>query len=366
MGTESQENNAQEQTPARLILVICDQCGARFKSKQWREGVKCPKCKEGALSPGVAPGGAVDYVLANRSEGYAIADIRVGQWAKWAELITPHQYEVAFVKQRRQVSAGGEIEPIHEILENQGFLTEGAATAILEFTTLTRPDGDDADLARRVIEKNIAPADKVKAIQDAQAKMAETANEIPPLVQLLCEKRVIDEGQLRALLGMQKQAGVGPLVTIPELIDRNRKESIYEKVAKGVKPPKHQIKNVLLVVGVFLLAGAAWYHQWRRQQVHVDVIFMDTRQQARILWPHAWPAKNLRTGKRTGYMLVKCHRCGHEFGRENPDARTKCPICGCPTAFPLYKLPEYERKFGKIGTSSKTAPKAAPPAKDAK
>ena len=98
------------------VAVRCEACGQRFRARAWRAGIACPQCHSGQVHPLVAPGGAVDYCVADRTQGYAPADVRFAQWAKWSGLITPHQYEVAFIRQNRLIQQSEEPPPVHEIL----------------------------------------------------------------------------------------------------------------------------------------------------------------------------------------------------------------------------------------------------------
>lgn len=358
--TPEGQDSGSETASQRPLIVRCDKCAAVLRTRAWREGLVCPKCKAGVVSPVSAPGGAVDYLMANRKEGYAIEDIRVAQWARWSGLITPHQYDVAFVRQRKQVSAGEKVQPIHEILIAEEAVSPGDATAVLEFMARERPDEDDDDFAQRAVEAGIADKQKVETIRRTQAEMAAKQHEVPPLAQLLFEKRVLDEGRMLAILNMQKAAGLGSLARIEAMRQANRKQSLYERVAKGVKPPKQQLKNIALVVLVFLTAGALWYYNEFGHRVKVAVICAKCRAESVIAWPHRWPAKCPKCGAMEAYFAVKCIRCGRVYSRASPWSREKCPRCGATTAVPLLEVPAWEKQHRKIGTGQPEGAKAAP------
>ncbi len=121
------------------VASECDGCMRRFKLNRWREGLRCPECGSGRLSPLVAEGGAVDYCVADRRQGYAQQDIRFAQWLKWSGMISQRQYDAAFSRQFHRIREGEPPPPIHRVMVEQGLIKEEKALRVLEFMGRQRP-----------------------------------------------------------------------------------------------------------------------------------------------------------------------------------------------------------------------------------
>ncbi|MFP4027476.1 MAG: hypothetical protein ACLFWL_06780 [Candidatus Brocadiia bacterium] len=296
MPDESQKIGIQD-----AVAVRCEECGSLFRATKWREGLECPKCSSGHVKPEVAPGGAVDYYVADRSEGYAPADIRYSQWAKWSGLITPHQYEIGFIKQNRMIQHGEDPTPIHEIFINEGWITKEQAIRLLEFMCIPRPNEEDGRFIQILRETAEVDQERVEKIHKAQSKAAMKYHEVPPLCQLLVEKRVLGESEMLRILNQIKQRGRGALKIVEELVIKPTKKTRGEKLLKSISYRNPRARNIYIVAVLFLAAMGIW--RWQ-------------------------------TAENVPKMYVKCKHCGKinkvKWAKELP---VRCPNCGNKRAF---------------------------------
>jgi len=316
--------------PSGYVASECEACGKRFKLRKWREGIKCPKCKDGKLAPLLADGGAVDYCVADRSEGYARADIRFAQWAKWAELITPRQYDQAFAAQNRIVKKKENPPPIHEFMVEEGWISEKQALGLLEFMCRERPDEDDRQFARAVVEAGEAGSGEVEKVSKLQEKIAQKANETPPLCQLMFEKRILSESAVVSLLRMLRKKGQGPLYSVAESTGKPpRIKTRKHGTRKAARENIQTIKRVAFVAILFLLAAGVWYWQGRETPYMFIALCESCGETNRMAWESSFPLECPDCGEAAAYNARVCEE-GHVFpGR--PYHSISCPECGSTT-----------------------------------
>ena len=56
-------------------VVRCETCRSIFRNVKWEEGARCPRCRSPKFLPLPIDSDAVEYTLADRSQGYALEDI---------------------------------------------------------------------------------------------------------------------------------------------------------------------------------------------------------------------------------------------------------------------------------------------------
>lgn len=326
-------SDATQQVFQDAVAAECGSCGARFRARQWREGMQCPKCQSGQVSPLVAPGGAVDYCVADRSDGYAPADVRLAQWAKWTGLITPNQYERAFILQNRQIQEGLSPDPIHQIMVEEGWIAPEQANGLLEFMSRPRPNEADGEFVRILRRTTEVDMEKVKKLQQLQAKAATRRHEVPPLCQLLMEHRVISEAQLLGILKRQANGGGGPLSRAREMAGEARSARRVKKLRKVLSLSNPRTRQVLIVAALLLLGLAAW----RWQAAGGEKIYVKCHtcgEVSRVPWSRSFPVRCPR-GHKDAYYAWTCEK-GHIFTVENPSQhRVTCPKCGTAKVRPV-------------------------------
>lgn len=323
-----------DENQTNAVAAECQSCGHRFRLNQWGENVQCPECRANRVQPLVAPGGAVDYLTADRSEGYAPADVRFAQWAKWTGLITPNQHEIAFVKQNRQIQRGSDPDPIHEIMVNENWIAREQAEGLLEFMAFHRPCEDDEEFAELIKNRTDADEEKVDRTRKLQAGIASSRNEVPPLCQLLMEKRVITEAQmLGALKHLQKQ-GRGPLEKARRMAGERKSTRRVQAVKKKISLKNPVIRNILIVLLLLLLGVGAWQiHASRGPKAAVKCRECD--EVSWVSWSQSYPVKCPSCGSKSAYYAMKCKN-EHIFTISNPyQRRKKCPVCDTTRVRPL-------------------------------
>jgi len=316
------------------IAVECGGCGRRFRARAWREGMVCPRCNSTQLAPAVAPGGAVDYFVADRSQGMAPADVRFAQWAKWCEVITQHQYDLAFLKQRRSFAEADQSLPIHEAMIKEGMIDEEQATRILEFLSLPRPDEDDGDFIRTLLSTTSLEREKVERVQQLQIKAATRYHEVPPLAQLLLERRVISEAQMLAVLRLQRQNGRGALKRACDMVRPPVSEGEKRGLRQFVSLRKSGLRNVALVLVLFALSTGIWVWQAHANMPTMFVKCQHCGRLSETKWSDTLPVKCPKCGNVLAYYAVIC-RNGHVFTWDSPHDPKPCPVCGTTSVRPF-------------------------------
>lgn len=317
-----------------LVAAECEACGRRFRARKWKEGMQCPKCDSGHVHPLVAPGGAVDYCVADRGNGYASADVRFAQWAKWTELITPNQYERAFVKQNRQIQAGRKPDPIHEIMVEEDWIAREQAIGLLEFMSLPRPDEHDGRFIRYLEHTTDADMEKVEKIRKLQMKAASRYHEVPPLCQLLMERRVLSEAQMLGILKRQEKNGEGLLAVARKMAGERKSTERARNLRKKVSLKNPTTRNVVIVLALLLLGLAAWHWQTGSGKT-VMVKCRKCGATGKAAWTKSFPVTCPEKNHKAAYYAMICEE-GHVFTVDNPyNPHITCPRCGTTNVRPL-------------------------------
>ncbi len=310
------------------VAAECENCSRRFKLRGWREGVKCPECDGGKLAPVVADGGAVDYCIADRSRGYAQPDIRFAQWAKWAELISPRQYELAFIKQQRYLQAKKQPPPIHRIMVEEGWLTEKQAAGLLEFMCKKRPDRDDERFAGAVLKAGLAEEGDVRKARKLQEKISRKANETPALCQVMLEKHILNETRTVSVLRKLQDMGMGSLTSVSEVLKGPARAG--EKGAglkKALAENTHILKQASIIMALFLVAAVVWWWQVYESPDRFLAVCDACGQVNELVWsPHS-PHECPECGEQSAFPARICKE-GHIFPARNPYHPVPCPECG--------------------------------------
>lgn len=328
------KKSPKEPSARNAVAAHCAACGCQFRARRWRDNMSCPQCGSGSVEPVMAPGGAVDYYVANRKEGHARADVRFAQWAKWTELITPNQYERAFVKQNRQIQNGQKPDPIHEIIVDENWIGENQAIGLLEFLSLRRPSESDDEFLTALRQKSDVDWGKVKKVRRLQQKAAQKCHEIPPICQLLMERRVISETQMLTVLKQLNQNETGDLHNAREMAGERKSIQRVKRLKKAITPSKTTARYAAIVVALLLLGIGAW--KWQAAQGRKVVVqCRNCNEISQVNWSKSFPVRCPNCGKKTAYYAMKCEN-GHIFTVRNPYQRIiTCPTCGTKESHPL-------------------------------
>lgn len=324
------------------VALRCRGCGAGLRARAWREGMACPRCRGKDVQPLPAPGGAVDYIVADRRQGTTAADVMFAEWAKWCGYVTANQCNAAVHRQNSELQSGQTARPIHEVMISLGSLDEKTADGLLRFLAVRRPDANDDDFAARLLRRGHVDSDAVEKVRTLQREMAGRRNEVPPVAQLLVQKRVISEAQMLELLQEQAKDGAGALKAALEMSRAPVKEKVVEKITRRVAASPLTPRNAAVVLGLVVLVAAVWAWRLRAPQVLAYGQCTACGAWVAIPWnPREWPAICPRCHIRAVLFAVKCPN-GHVFLRSSPDGRELCPVCHSDFGRPLTQK-DFER-----------------------
>jgi hypothetical protein len=319
----------------RYVAVKCLSCDRQFRVRKWSEGMSCPECRATDVQPLPVPGGAVDYLLADRSQGTTRADVAFGEWARWCGFITANQYNTAVHRQTSQIQDGGSSAPIHEILIGMKALDEERAVGLLRFMTVRRPNADDEDLMSRLLATGKVDPQKVAACRTEQAALAKERNEVPFIGQLLLRRRVVDEETLVRILHEEDHERHGALHMARMMSTPPPKDTPLAKLARRTAKSPRLVRNAVVLAVLTAVVVAVWaYNLSETEQVTYGQCETCGFQQE-VTWSATdWPATCSRCRKKTVMLLVKCPN-GHIYTRLSPFSRSQCPVCKSGQARPL-------------------------------
>jgi Zn finger protein HypA/HybF involved in hydrogenase expression len=317
-----------KQGAARYVAVQCGDCGAKMRARGWHEGITCPKCASSDVHPLPAPGGAVDYILADRSQGTTSADVMFGDWARWCGFITSNQFNQAVHRQNSELQENDRSTPIHELMVRMGFIDEERAHGLLRFLTTPRPNHDDEDFVERLLQRPGIDRARVRKVEEDQKALAAKRNEVPPICQLLVQDRVIDESTMLEILREEEHEGHGALKMALAMSMPAPKETVVSKLGKRAAESPQFVRNVIvLAVLVVVTIGVwAWRLSGETQMCYIKCSACGRTSQ--VEWTATeWPARCPGCRTYSGEIAAICEN-GHVFTWPNPYNARPCPVCG--------------------------------------
>ena len=184
----------------RAALVKCEDCGATFSDYAWSPDASCPKCHSNRFAPVPVMGGRSDYDTADRSQGFAIEDVRFGRLAQWAGMLSPKQVQRALYRQRDIARGGREPPDLGTLLVKDKVLTKQQRDAVIAGRRSLPGSTGDAEFARAALRNGYVTQEQIDACQKIQKEAATRGRDAPPLPLLLYEKRFTRERHVMALL----------------------------------------------------------------------------------------------------------------------------------------------------------------------
>lgn len=325
-----EETTPQPTPPAKKPILSCDRCDATYRRLNWSQGMKCPKCKSPDFYPVTVIGGAIDYTLADRSQGYAIEDIRFAQLAKWAGIITPSQYTQALKRQRQLAGPSQKAPHIAQVMTNERFMESAEIAAVFAAMCTPRPGPDDEAFADLALQNRCATQEQVQECRLIQTQIAKGRNEVPPLGQIMFEKRYLNEAQVQALY--QKMAGreLGVVHQIREAYEDSRELSAFERIAGTSDEPERRRMFYTICI-LSLLVVAVWSH-WifggGGEKMWFKCGNADCGKLYKARRVEEFPATCRFCKKKEARYAQKCINCGEVFGTDGWWGRPVCPHCG--------------------------------------
>jgi len=317
-----------EAEQGRFVALQCRKCGGMFRARQWRDGVSCPNCRGSSVRPVPAPGGAVDYMLADRSQGTTADDVAFAEWAKWCGFVTANQYNTAMHRQNSELHETARTRPIHEVLASMGLLDKDKVEGLLRFLALPRPNLHDKDFVARLLRHGHADPEQVERVCRLQRRMADQNNEVRPVCQMLVHRRLITEAQMLEVLHEQEGQELGDLAVARQMAQRPPRDSVLMKLGRRVKGRKVPLRSIAVLAALLLVAYAVWSWQLRRPQIFVYGQCERCKCFVQVPWSATdWPRVCPVCRHRSVLYLVRCPK-GHYYVRASPFSKEACPECG--------------------------------------
>jgi Zn finger protein HypA/HybF involved in hydrogenase expression len=323
---------AAEKSGQTAKVVRCEACNAVFRNVAWTEGSRCPRCRSPRFVPLLIAGDALDYMLADRSQGYALEDIRFAKITQWAGLISAQQYHEAFNRQKEYLGAEARVPPIGEIMRNLKWLKKIGIQAVLAYRCLPRPDDDDSEFAKLALQSKFVEQDKLAECMDAQREIQRAGHDVPPLPCLLYEKRYLQENQVQALLQKQAESGSGLIHRVQEYVRQHSRATMDQLLGpKGSKQRK--LRAALAAALVVFAVWKAGSSLIEAQTKMVKTMCTEPACSQISAKPANadWPARCDACPKhgRTVFPVSICEKCGREYVNDKPNAvSARCPHCG--------------------------------------
>ena len=313
--------------PTKPILR-CDKCSATYRRLRWTQGMKCPKCKSPDFFPVTIIGGAVDYTLADRSHGYALEDIRFAQLAKWSGLITPNQYTLTLSRQRQLASQSSSAPHIAQVMVSEGILESTESASVFQIMCKERPAEDDEVFAGIAVQNRLAKSARVEECKAVQQQMAKSKHEVPPLGQIMFEKRFLSENQVQAIYRKMVARRQGLVFEMAQAYEHNRELSAFEKMA-GTKDEPDRRKSFYVFCGLAVLILLVW-SKWlffssssERMWFHCDACAKTYE----ASFEDTFPVECKLCKKEEARFARKCGDCSEVFGTNGWWGRVSCPHC---------------------------------------
>lgn len=318
--------------PLASKVVRCETCGSTFRNVVWKEGARCPRCRSPKYMPLPVVGQAIDYALADRSQGYAIEDIRFAKIAQWAGFISATHYQEAINRQNEFVASKSAVPPIGDILTDMRALTKVQHQFVIEYRLRPRPNPEESEFARLAVQAKLATQEEIDECRLAQEGEKKMGRDAAPLACVLYEKRHMQENHIQAVLEKQAERESGLKHEAQEYVEENTVKPV-EKVfgVKGSADRKRRLAGAALVgvvalvfLGRAIVAAGA---------IPIATICTNEHCRARGVMPYdtAWPAvcPVCTVDPPTVYPRAICRRCGADHVlREGGALPAACEKCG--------------------------------------
>ena len=173
-----------------------------------------------------------------------------------------------------------------------------------------------------------------------QAEAAEKRHEVPPVCQLLVEKRIIGEAQMLAMLKFQSRSREGCLRSAQAAVLRHTKGKGGPAGVTDLSLNDPKVRYAGAIAGFLALALIIWAIAARATAEYMYVRCGACKSYSRVRSSTEFPVECPVCLKKEANLAVICTN-GHIFTRRGIGDRRACPVCGASTARPLTEE-EYE------------------------
>ena len=216
------------QKAERILAYRCEDCGKLEVRMTPRVDAVCPECGGTTIERLKVVGGAVRYSVDDRSHGPSIEDSRLGRMGYFAGWLGFDQIVEVLRVQKEAVARGEGAPKFGDVAVSLRFLDGAQVVALLRVQVIHKgPATPDLSLgALAVREGHISRAQLDECLQ-VQKNLLLRYQEAPLLGILLTEKKLLSSDQVRELLRLQAEHGVGPLAKI-RLVEEGESEEDEE------------------------------------------------------------------------------------------------------------------------------------------
>ncbi len=313
----------------------CRICDDMWREHSAAKPEACPSCGAKRIATVPVVGGAVEYALADRSDGYAIEDIRFGKIAVWGELISPNQYTETLNSQRQIGRNSARVPSMGDLLVRERAITRKQFAAVLRMRTQGWQDDAEQDFGELVVSRNLLSRERLIELKRAQIAIAEKGETPPPLSLLAFEKRLLSEKETVILLQAQARNGKGLLAALRAEIGEVASPTTLILGRKGSRERKLRLGIAVALVPIMLILIAG--------RIAADRVYVATQcnacrdiRSARL--DSKWPMECRKCEGQQVYPLYICRRCADKFTVQKPGSRgLECPHCKSDNIAPMTK-----------------------------
>jgi DNA-directed RNA polymerase subunit RPC12/RpoP len=309
--------------------VLCNECGAQERNMYWTPGTPCPRCGSSNFEPVVEIGKRSEYADADRTQGFAPEDIRLGRLAQWADLISAKQLQRILFQQGQMANSGEKVDDLATILLKEKVLTRKQVGLLHKARCVVPGNTEDIKFGIQVVKKGLATEDQVRDCIHIQQESDDTGSEAPPLPLVLHEKRLVKEGHILALLKAAELKGFGLLHRIhhggPQF-DGGAKDGNRIRTLLSLPAVQAPLAILIMMIALFIWLGA-FSGAEPRVKVRCKFCGAETGKPANSVWPLKCDQPSC--GKRGFAPIGMCQNCGHRILLDQGKAGNyKCSHCG--------------------------------------
>ena len=306
-------------------VLHCEECGRRFSNSGGQEA-RCPSCRGERVSGVDVLGGATEFALADRSQGFALEDVRFGKLAQWSGLVSMNQYNEALARQR--AAGPGRRATLADVMIERGFLTRRQAEAVLRARVEAADSDDDEAFGKLAMAHGFLTQAQFLKAREVQLDLRTQGREVPPLPVVLYEKRYMQEKEIEALVLAQAKSGEGVGGMIRRELGRPEHSWAYRLIGpKGSARRRVRLAGAAAVILIGALA--AWRFARGAGEAWVQVQCAECGKRSTAPLKSRWPVACPHCKKVAAVPLAICRKCGREFRVPNPSAEgIRCPGCG--------------------------------------
>jgi len=315
-----------------ICTARCDDCGNSSPNTSWSPGTACPQCGSHHFAPVPVIRKGSDYDSADRSQGFAIEDVRFGRMALWAGLISAKRLQLALHQQRQVAQSGRPPIDLAKMLKEQKHISTKEANAVMSALLRDSDPGGDAEFAIAAIQSGYVRESQVEACKRIQLSMTQAGKDAPPLPLLLHEKRHLQENQILALLKTAAQRQSGLLHNIAQDVSGSSGGFFEKTFGSGddaiATPKQAALLAALLLFIIFI--GIKKMHK----TTYAETWCIECLTQAGAQSDSAWPIRCTECKKNAVYPQGICLQCAESYPIQGMGYGVKCPECGSG----MYKL----------------------------